>query len=670
MERKSNISVWQLGLFEGFDRDIMVMQRDEQEVFDDAIHVFFEREYYDAYVSKAVKYGSHRYAYHEDKLGEVVNQIFDEGIPGLVLHMQTDPKAPKNQLGDEKYISAGDLIGCREIADSYHLLYTTSIDRCVREKAVAGLWMRYVYIIGQLPDMRKKPAAGEKQVFELMTMKRKNDGGNATAQDFDYESLKVFLTAESAMRYNPDKKPVGKYKLSMLAQLVRGRLKVIIEPHRSYWLEFDPVGLELSEYLDIPQYNEEMAQARIREYADMERIYILLNPLHSDYGASVGNPFLLKRDDKNIMLYLFEKYDDAVSYVLQNQNLLPVFDSVFPIGVLEAGKPLYRLETLITLADRLGVTMVCLDADTKNAIAGNIQYFKTTAGYDKNMEELLSAEDLEKVMRRENGEDKYRLPIIPFYDRHNDYAVSEERRAELIAHIGENADAGLSYMAELTVPELMVIMNETAKRFDKARSDNDEDAKRMYSRMMNRFTVPLTEALCEKPYIYTLKEKDGDFTLKNNLVYLIVTDRFEAGRRGEGRLMPAGIDNAQFMEKLCAKAKVAVLTDGPNTVCLMDTRLMSEAAKQWKKSEALREELLIYMTQGCGLEYDKAVCCYKKLKSDKDVFVEFASSVRNGEFPPMGMLEIDGNTAKTLADRNGWSMRQAYDEILAMKERM
>ena len=52
MERKSNISVWQIGLFEGFDKDIMVMQRDEEEVFDDAIHVFFEREYYDAYVSR------------------------------------------------------------------------------------------------------------------------------------------------------------------------------------------------------------------------------------------------------------------------------------------------------------------------------------------------------------------------------------------------------------------------------------------------------------------------------------------------------------------------------------------------------------------------------------------------------------------------------------------
>ena len=43
MERKTNISVWQLRLFEGFDKDIMVMQRDEEEVFDDAIHVFLKK---------------------------------------------------------------------------------------------------------------------------------------------------------------------------------------------------------------------------------------------------------------------------------------------------------------------------------------------------------------------------------------------------------------------------------------------------------------------------------------------------------------------------------------------------------------------------------------------------------------------------------------------------
>ena len=90
VERKSNISVWQIGLFEGFDKDIMVMQRDEEEVFDDAIHVFFDREYYDAYVAKAAKYSSHQYAYHEDKFGEVINQIFEEQITGLVIHMNTN----------------------------------------------------------------------------------------------------------------------------------------------------------------------------------------------------------------------------------------------------------------------------------------------------------------------------------------------------------------------------------------------------------------------------------------------------------------------------------------------------------------------------------------------------------------------------------------------------
>jgi len=670
VERKSNISVWQVGLFEGFDKDIMVMQRDEEEVFDDAIHVFFEREYYDAYVAKAVKYSSHQYAYHEDKLGEVVNQVFEEAIPGLVIHMNTstDANTPKNQLCDEKYISAKELIGYRDAAESYHLLYTTSIDRCVKEKAVAALWTKYVYIIGQLPDVRKKPAEGEKQIFELMTIKRKYDNSNATAEDFDYESLKVFLTAESAMRYNPDKKPVGKYKLSMLSQLVRGKLRVIIEPHRSYWLEYDPANIDIVEYLDIPKYDEPMVIERIKAYDKMERIYILLNPIHSDYRVSLGNPFLMKHNEKHIMMYLFENHEDAVNYVLQNQNVLPVFDSTFPIGVLDGKERLYQLKTVVTLAAKLGVTTVCLDADTKHSIACDIGYFKKAVGYTKPVEDLLLRADLEKVMREENGEKKYRLPIVPFYDQHNDYDISEERMAELISHLDNDFDNGFAYMALLDVPEIMVIMGEAAKRFDKARNENDEESRNYYNHILSRIMIMLTEALCEKPYIYALRQEDGDFALRNNMVYLVVTNRFEAGRRGEGRLTPAGIDNPQFMEKLCEKSRVAALTDGPNMVCIVDTMLMNEAAKQWKKTEALREEILIYMTQGCGLAYDEAVRSYKRLKSDNDIFVEFVSAVRNGEYPPMAMLEVAGYTAKTLADEFGFNMLQAYGGILSLKE--
>lgn len=668
MERKTNISVWQLRLFEGFDKDVMVMQRDEEEVFDDAIHVFFEREYYDAYVSKAVKYGTHRYAYHEDKLGEVINQIFDEKIAGLVLHISTNEEAPKNVLGDEKYIAATDLLGLRDAADSYHFLYTTAIDRCQREDAIARLWTKSVFIIGQLPDFRVKPKEGEKPVFELMTMKRKKDGATATAGDFDYESLKVFLTADSAMRFNPDKKPINKYKLSMLSQLVRGKLQIIIEPHRSYWLEYDPAHLDLTGHLDIPRYNEEMVRARIRAYTQMDKIYILLAPLHSDYRMSLGNPFLMKPDDKNIMMYLFEKYDDAVSYVFQNPTLLPVFDSTFPIGVLDQKDKLFNLETVLALAKKLGVTGVNLDFDTMHAIGCKLEFIREAAGYGLDVEDLLTQDELSRVMRVENGEKQYRMPIVPFCDQSNDYLVNDERKAELIAHIDSDIDQGLAYTAGCSIAEMMVMMREAAGRFDTARKAEDEENKAKYNLLMNRITIPLTEALCEKPYIYTLREDDGSFTLKNNLAYLIVTNRYEAGRKGEGRLMPAGIDNPQFMEKLYEASKVAVLTDGPSFLCLMDTRLMGEAAKQWKKSEPLREELMIYLTQGCGLSYAEAGYYYRRLKSDSSIFIEFATTVRNGGYPPMGMLTIEGYTAKELADTYGMSVLASYDALLSLKE--
>ena len=667
MERRTNVSVWQLRLFEGFDKDVMVMQRDEEEVFDEAIHVFFDREYYDAYVAMAVRYSTHHYAYHEDKLGEIVHQIFEEKIPGLVLHMSTNPDAPKNILGDEKYIAARELLGLRDAADSYHALYTVSIERGSKEDAVAHLWTKNVYIIGQLPDVRIQPKEGEKPVFELMTMRRKKDGGQAGPEDYDYESLKVFLTMDSAMHYNPDKKPVNKYKLAMLAQLVRGRLQIIIEPHRGYWMEFDSATIDLKGHLDIPVYNEEMVQARIRAYTQMDKIYIILASIHSDYRTSCGNPLLMKASENAILIYLFEKYDDAVNYVLQNPMIMPVFDSTFPIGVLDQKNALYKLETVLALADKLGVTGVNLDFDTVDAIGCKMQYIREITGYKREVEELLPEEELSQVMHEENGGKKYRMPIIPFCDQENDYNVSDERKAELFAHMDQDSDHGFAYMAGCSIIEMMTMMQEAAVRFDAARKASEQEAVETYTMLMNRITLYLTEALCEKPYIYTLKEENGDFTLRNSIAYLIITNRYEAGRKGDGKLMPAGIDNPQFMEKLCEASRVAALTDGPSTLCMMDTKLMSEVAKQWKKAEPVREEFMIYLTQGCGLSYPEAGYYYRRLRSDTNIFLEFASAVRDGAYPSVGMLTIEGVTAQELAQQKNCMMPQAYDALLALR---
>ncbi|MDE7185512.1 MAG: hypothetical protein K2O40_13860 [Lachnospiraceae bacterium] len=668
MERRTNISVWQLRLFEGFDKDVMVMQRDEEEVFDQAIHVFFDREYYDAYVAMAVKYSGHHYAYHEDKLGEIVHQIFDENIPGLVLHMSTNSDAPKNILGDEKYIAARELLGLRDAADSYHALYTVSIERGSKEDAVAHLWTKNVYIIGQLPDFRVQPKEGETPVFELMTMRRKNNGEQAGPEDFDYESLKVFLTLDSAMHFNPDKKPVNKYKLAMLAQLVRGRLQIIIEPHRGYWMEFDPASIDLKGHLDIPVYNEEMVQARICAYTQMDKIYIILASIHSDYRTSRGNPLLMKASENAVLIYLFEKYDDAVNYVLQNPTIMPIFDSTFPIGVLDQKNALYSLNTVLSLADKLGVTGVNLDFDTVNAIGCKMQYFREISGCQRDVEEFLSEEELSQVVHEENGEKKYRMPIIPFCDQENDYNVSDERKAELFSHMDQDSDHGFAYMAGCSIIEMMTMMQEAAVRFDAARKVSDQETVETYTLLMNRITLYLTEALCEKPYIYTLKEENGDFTLRNNIAYLIITNRYEAGRKGDGKLMPAGIDNPQFMEKLCEVSRVAALTDGPSTLCMMDTKLMSEVAKQWKKAEPVREEFMIYLTQGCGLSYPEAGYYYRRLRSDSSIFLEFASAVRDGTYPSVGMLTIEGFTAQGLAEQKGFTILQAYDALLTLKQ--
>ena len=661
MKRKSNVTVWQLGLFDGLEKDVMVMQRDEEEVFDQAIHVFFEREYYDAYVNKAKKYGEHSYAYHEDKLGEVIYQIFDEEIPGMVLHVNTEPGAPKNKLCEERYLAAEDLIGFRDAAENFHYMYTVSIDRMSLEEAVAKLWTKNVYIIGNLPDFRKKPQDGEKQVVELMTMKRKKDGSDATAQDYDYESLKVFLTSGSAMRFNPDKKPVNKYKLALLAKFVRGRLQIIMEPHRNYSIEFDPATIDISEHFQPKEWNEEKVKERIKSFMDMKQVYILLASVHSDYRSCIGIPFMMKPDEENVMMYLFEKHEDAVNYVLQNPMTLPVLDDVFPIGVLEKNADMTCLSKVVALAANMGVNHINFDLETESAIGCKMEFFTETVGLETDLKKSLTELEYRQTVQEKDGIKNFRFMPIPFAD-----TISEERQAELIKHIDEDNDQGLAFAAGCSLPEIIVMLREVGRRFDVARNKQDTETAKKYNVLMNMYTVPMTEELCDKPFVYTLREDNGDFTLRNHIAYLIITNRFESGRTGEGKLMPVSVNNEQFMEKLLEASKVVAVTDGPDLLALADVRLMLEVAKQNKKNESLKEELMIYMTQGLNLSYEEAKYYYRKLRTDNSLFVEFTSFVRNGEYSPL-MISVEGHNAKSLAEEKGLNPLQAYNMLLDLK---
>ena len=667
MERESNVTVWQLGLFDGFDKDVMVMQRDEEEVFDGAIHVFFEKEYYDAYVSKAKKYSEHRYAYHEDKLGEVIYQIFDEEIPGMVFHVTTQPDVSKSTLCEEKYISVEDLMGLHDVVENYHYMYTASIERMSKEEAVAKLWTKNVFIIGNLPDFRKVNT-DEKQTIELMTMKRKADGSAPSADDFDYESLKVFLTAGSAMRFNPDKKPINRYKLSLLSQFVKGRFQVVIEPHRNYYLEFDPAAIDISEHYQPISWNEEKVKERIKSYLDIEEVFILLAPNLSDYRSCKGIPLFVRPDAGNVMMYLFEKYTDAMNYCLLNPAILPVLDGTYPIGVLNKNDKMTSLKTVLAIAANMGVTGINLDMETENAIGSKMPFFVESAQMETELEKIFTPEECARVKVEKDGNIGFRFEPISFADTRNIYNVSEERQAELKKHLDTDNDMGVAYMAGCTLPEMLVMLREAGQRFDAARNEQNQEEIKKYNVLMNLMTIPLTEELCEKPYVYTLRGEDGEFTLRNNIGYLIVTNRFESGRNGEGRLMPVSVANEQFMSKLLEASKVVAITDGPGLLALADVRLMIEVAKQKKKNEPLKEELMIYLTQGLNLSYQKALYYYRRLKTDNSIFVEFTSCVRNGEYSSVGMVTVEGYTAKKLADEKGLNPLQAYDMLLQLKE--
>lgn len=668
MERESNITVWQMGLFENLDRDVMVMQRDEEEVFDDAIHVFFEKEYYDAYVNKAKRYSTHSYAYHEDKLGEVVYQVFDEVIPGIVFHANTKPDAPKNKLFEEKYISAEGLMELHDVVEDYHYMYTAAIERMSKEEAVAKLWNKNVFIIGKLPDFNRKPDSNEKQTVELMTMKRKVDGSEASTEDFDYEALKIFLTAGSAMRFNPDKKPVNRYKLALLSQFVKGHLQVIIEPHRNYYLEFDPATIDITEHLHKHEWNDDKVKARMQAFTEMDQVYILLSPQLSDYRSCKGIPFFLKPDEKNIMMYIFEKYTDAVNYCLQNPAYLPLLDGTYPIGVLDKKDKMTSLATVVALAANMGITGINLDMESSMAIGSSMKFFVESAGIETDLTKLLTEEERAQVVQEHDDKIAYRILPLSFVDTKNPYAVSDERKAELVKHMDEDSDQGIAYLAGCTLSEMMYMLREAGERFETARNKQDDALAKKYNVLMNLITIPLTEVLYEKPYVFSLRDENGEILLRNNIPYIIVTNRFENNRSAEGNLMMVSMGNETFMKKLSDAGTVVAITDGPNVLALADVRLIAEAIKQKEKNESIKEELIIYLTQGLNLSYSEALYYYRRLKSDNAIFVEFTGCVRNGEYSSVGMVTIEGYTAKKLADEMGYNPLQAYDMLLQLKD--
>lgn len=646
MERKSNTTTWQLGLFDAFDRDVLVMQRDEEEVFDEAIHVFLEKEYYDAYVAKATKYSKHRYAYHEDKLGEVIYQVFEEEIPGLVVHMQAQNQTdiPKNALFEERYLSSEDLRQVADIADSYHMMFAASTERKSKEEAIAALWAKDVYIIGNLPPMHKPANPEEKISFELMTMKIKHE------DETEHDALKVFLTGQSAMKVNPDNKPVNKYKLGTLSQFVRGRLQVVVEPHRNYYLEFDPTKIDAKAMFTGELWTAERVKARVLEYAQMDKVYVLLAATHSDYKSNLGLPYAMRVDGQGVGLMLFEKYEDAVNYTVQNAFVLPNIDGVYPVGVLEKGNEFSSFEKFLCVASHLGVTGVNFDMDTPMAIGCKLDFLIETLGYTVDC-----------------PEDQKQFYPIPFVNQENPYIMTEERKEEVVKHVKEDFDQGISYLAgDASISEMVVAMQAATVEFDAARQAGDEAKLKECNILMNKISLVLTEALCEKPVIFTLRDKEGELLTKDGLAYIIITNRFESARSGEGQLAPANIVNLTFMEHLSQKSQVVVVTDGPNVMCLLDVKFMMEIIKQHKAEESLREELMIYMTQGLDMAYEDAKRYYKRLKTDREIFKEFTVCVRNGQFSRAGM-EIAGYTAEKLATEKNLSLVEAYDMLLSLK---
>lgn len=122
-------------------------------------------------------------------------------------------------------ITKEDLLPIKDLVDSFCIMYAVARNRLENKKAFELMNLKKVYILGTVPHAGMK--AGETFGFE--TLKRKSETGE------EYDSVKCFLTKESAEKYNGSKREITELTVGNMTHFAGS---IIIEPHRNYWIEF------------------------------------------------------------------------------------------------------------------------------------------------------------------------------------------------------------------------------------------------------------------------------------------------------------------------------------------------------------------------------------------------------------------------------------------------
>ena len=224
---KSNITVENLGLLEQLDRTVAVIVKNGSINIDGAIHICITQRSYDQEVEKLIKEDKNaEYAMEQTVLGMIIDNIIQQEYRALII----DGLLPTDCI-----VTKEDLMSLRDVIDSFCIMFAFARGKISNEKVYELMKDKIVYIIGTLPKMGMKKG----DTFGFATIIRNSEKGS-------YESVKCFLTKESAEKFNTEKTQINAVNLNKLASFCINLYGVIIEPHRNYWVEFNADNAQIT----------------------------------------------------------------------------------------------------------------------------------------------------------------------------------------------------------------------------------------------------------------------------------------------------------------------------------------------------------------------------------------------------------------------------------------
>lgn len=224
---KTNITLQQLGLFDQFDRNVALILKNKSIDIDGAIHMCVTQGAFEKKVINLKKDDDKaEYEMVQVVLGMALdNVIQQEEYRALIIH---------GLLDNEIVIQKEDLMELKDVVDSFCIMYAAARNKLPNEKAYEFMKGKTVYVFGNLPNINMKKG----MEIKIPVIKRESERGQ-------YESVKCFLTLESAEKFNDTKEKVSAVNVQDLVKFYNNVFGVIIEPHRNYWIEFNADNAKL-----------------------------------------------------------------------------------------------------------------------------------------------------------------------------------------------------------------------------------------------------------------------------------------------------------------------------------------------------------------------------------------------------------------------------------------